>query len=256
GASKGADPVLRGDPGSGAGGRRADQHARAGRLGPPGRRRELRPWGASAGLRRERRLRERGLRARAAAGPSALRHRLPGQLWPARGRGVRAGERAGTGGGARILAKGAEDAGRQAAGAPSGPPGLPTGVMVVEQKFVDFLVGPGGQSLASINYAAGVTVALDQAAKFSGYSVANIYGPEASTDRAKLAIDFKLSQWLPRGMSRGPPGTGTSWFPAPGQMATSSPTSSQTTAKQPAAPLPALTAALVTAASAGTAGML
>lgn len=104
---------------------------------------------------------------------------------------------------AKEQAKLAETAGREAArlagGAPRGPPGLPTGVHVVEQKFVEFLIGPGGQSLASINYAAGVNVILDQTHKFSGYSFANIYGQEESSERAKLAIDFKLSQWLPRG---------------------------------------------------------
>ena len=35
-----------------------------------------------------------------------------------------------------------------------------------------------GQSLAAINHAAGVNVNLDQTHKFSGYSIANIYGPE------------------------------------------------------------------------------
>mmetsp|Transcript_76112 Transcript_76112/g.235675 ORF Transcript_76112/g.235675 Transcript_76112/m.235675 type:complete len:392 (-) Transcript_76112:17-1192(-) len=84
---------------------------------------------------------------------------------------------------------------------PRGPPSLPTGVMVVEQKFVDFLVGPGGQSLASINYAAGVNVQLDQSNKFSGYTIANIYGTEAAARQAKIAIEFKVSQWLPRGTS-------------------------------------------------------
>ncbi|CAK9072719.1 unnamed protein product [Durusdinium trenchii] len=59
-----------------------------------------------------------------------------------------------------------------------GPPGLPLGVVVIEQRYVDFLLGPGGQSLAAINHAAGVNVILDQTHKFSGYSIANIYGSE------------------------------------------------------------------------------
>ncbi|CAE7741848.1 unnamed protein product [Symbiodinium pilosum] len=101
---------------------------------------------------------------------------------------------------AKEEAKMAEEQGKRAAkrGAiPTGPPGLPTGVVVVEQKYVDFLLGPGGQSLAAINHAAGVNVNLDQTHKFSGYSIANIYGPEDRVRNAKLAIDFKLSQWLP-----------------------------------------------------------
>jgi len=102
---------------------------------------------------------------------------------------------------AREAAKKEEEEGRAAAKrgpVAMGPPGLPTGVVVVEQKFVDFLLGPAGQSLAAINHAAGVTVILDQANKFSGYSLAKIYGPEAKANHGKLAIDFKVSQWLPR----------------------------------------------------------
>lgn len=103
---------------------------------------------------------------------------------------------------ARHEAKKEEQLGRDAAKrggqAPTGPPGLPTGCVVIEQKFVDFLLGPGGQSLAAINHAAGVNVVLDQSNKFSGWSLANIYGPEDKAEHAKLAIDFKISQWLPR----------------------------------------------------------
>lgn len=81
---------------------------------------------------------------------------------------------------------------------PNGPPGLPTGVLVINQKFVDFLVGPSGQSLAAINYAAGVTIVLDQSHMWEGYTIARIYGAEANSDRAKLAIEFKTNQWIPR----------------------------------------------------------
>lgn len=69
--------------------------------------------------------------------------------------------------------------------------------MVVEQKYVDFLIGPGGQSLAAVNYAAGVLVQLDQTHKMSGYTVVNIYGGLENVKNAKLAIEFKISQWLP-----------------------------------------------------------
>ncbi|CAJ1341626.1 unnamed protein product [Effrenium voratum] len=100
---------------------------------------------------------------------------------------------------AKEEARRTEEQGRLAAkrGPINGPPGLPSGVVVVEQKYVDFLLGPGGQSLAAINHAAGVNVILDQSHKFSGYSLANIYGSEDKVKNAKLAIDFKLSQWLP-----------------------------------------------------------
>lgn len=100
---------------------------------------------------------------------------------------------------AREEARIAEEQGKLALqkGPASGPPGLPTGIVVIEQKFVDFLLGPGGQSLAAINHAAGVNVILDQTHKFSGYSHAKIYGSEEKVKDAKLAIDFKLSQWLP-----------------------------------------------------------
>eukprot|EP00930_Biecheleria_cincta_P065551 TRINITY_DN51382_c0_g1_i1.p1 TRINITY_DN51382_c0_g1~~TRINITY_DN51382_c0_g1_i1.p1 ORF type:complete len:362 (-),score=19.40 TRINITY_DN51382_c0_g1_i1:22-1107(-) len=99
---------------------------------------------------------------------------------------------------ARIEEQQGRDEAKRAGAAPTGPPGLPTGCVVIEQKFVDFLLGPGGQSLAAINHAAGVNVVLDQSNKFSGWSVANIYGPQDKSEHAKLAIDFKISQWLPR----------------------------------------------------------
>lgn len=100
-----------------------------------------------------------------------------------------------------------QGAARQTGLVPRGPPSLPTGVVVVEQKYVDFIIGPGGQSLASINYAAGVNVQLDQSNKFSGYTIANIYGTEAAAKQAKVAIEFKISQWLPRGVSYGSMGS-------------------------------------------------
>lgn len=93
------------------------------------------------------------------------------------------------------------DAARKSGVIPKGPPALPMGAMVIEQKFVDFIVGPGGQSLAALNYAAGVNVHLDQSRKFSGYTVAHIYGPEDCARRAKVALEFKISQWLPRGVT-------------------------------------------------------
>lgn len=105
---------------------------------------------------------------------------------------------------AREEARIAEEQGKLAQKGPaSGPPGPPTGIVVIEQKFVDFLLGPGGQSLAAINHAAGVNVILDQTHKFSGYSHAKIYGSEEKVKDAKLAIDFKLSQWLPLDRRRG-----------------------------------------------------
>ena len=42
------------------------------------------------------------------------------------------------------------------------------GVMIINQKFVDFLIGPSGQSLAAINYAAGVNIVLDQSHMWEG----------------------------------------------------------------------------------------
>jgi len=106
---------------------------------------------------------------------------------------------------ARERAKKAEEDGleafRRSGAVPKGPPGLPIGTMVIEQKFVDFIIGPGGQSLAALNYAAGVTVHLDQSHAMAGYTVAHIYGPEDCVRRAKVALEFKISQWLPKGAS-------------------------------------------------------
>lgn len=127
---------------------------------------------------------------------------------------------------------------------PKGPPSLPMGTMVIEQKFVDFIIGPGGQSLAALNYAAGVNVHLDQSRKFSGYTVANIYGPEDCARRAKVALEFKISQWLPRGApgagprgmtyaSAAPIGANT---PAPGPAHSAAPSASAAAAAAASAP--------------------
>lgn len=92
---------------------------------------------------------------------------------------------------------------RRTGSIPKGPPAYPAGCMVIEQKFVDYIIGPMGQSLAALENAAGVTVHLDQARKYQGYTIANIYGAEDNAKRAKVALDFKISQWLPRGVPQG-----------------------------------------------------
>lgn len=84
---------------------------------------------------------------------------------------------------------------------PRGPNSTPTGCMAIEQKYVEFIIGPMGQSLAALNFAAGVEVHLDQTRKFQGITIANIYGTEDCARRAKVALDFKMTQWLPRGQT-------------------------------------------------------
>lgn len=97
---------------------------------------------------------------------------------------------------------------------------------VIEQKYVDFLMGPGGnqcemhsdwatiqcenprktrtgQSLAAINHAAGVNVILDQTHKFSGYSHAKIFGPEEMVTLPDISnavfwvfrVSFNTERW-------------------------------------------------------------
>jgi len=80
---------------------------------------------------------------------------------------------------------------------PRGPPDLPTGTEVIEQKCVAYLIGKGGQALAAINAAAGVSTQIDQSTKQFGYSMANIYGTEEGTAKAKLILRQKISEYRP-----------------------------------------------------------
>merc|ERR1719329_623389 len=84
---------------------------------------------------------------------------------------------------------------------PRGPPDLPTGTQIIEQRYVAYLIGCGGQALAAINQAAGVSTHIDQSTKFYGYSMANIYGPEDLAERAKAIIAQKIKEYRPRGMT-------------------------------------------------------
>ena len=53
---------------------------------------------------------------------------------------------------------------------PRGPPDLPTGTEVIEQKCVAYLIGKSGQALAAINSAAGVAIQIAGALELLGCS--------------------------------------------------------------------------------------
>lgn len=80
---------------------------------------------------------------------------------------------------------------------PRGPPDLPTGTEVIEQKCVAYLIGKGGQALAAINAAAGVSIQIDQSTKSFGWSMANIYGTEEGAVKAKMILRQKISEYRP-----------------------------------------------------------
>eukprot|EP00928_Gymnodinium_smaydae_P072694 TRINITY_DN55_c2_g2_i1.p1 TRINITY_DN55_c2_g2~~TRINITY_DN55_c2_g2_i1.p1 ORF type:complete len:122 (+),score=25.68 TRINITY_DN55_c2_g2_i1:396-761(+) len=89
------------------------------------------------------------------------------------------------------------DAIRQTGQIPRGPPDLPTGTEVIEQKCVAYLIGKGGQALAAINAAAGVSIQIDQSTKTFGWSMANIYGTEEGAVKAKMILRQKISEYRP-----------------------------------------------------------
>lgn len=80
---------------------------------------------------------------------------------------------------------------------PRGPPDLPTGTEVIEQKCVAYLIGRGGQALAGINAAAGVSIQIDQSTKMYGWSMANIYGHEEGATKAKMILRQKIAEYRP-----------------------------------------------------------
>ncbi|CAE7826446.1 unnamed protein product [Symbiodinium microadriaticum] len=98
---------------------------------------------------------------------------------------------------AQQVEKAGLDAMRESGKIPRGPPDLPTGTEVIEQKCVAYLIGKGGQALAAINAAAGVSTQIDQSTKSFGYSMANIYGTEEGTAKAKLILRQKISEYRP-----------------------------------------------------------
>lgn len=81
---------------------------------------------------------------------------------------------------------------------PRGPPALPNGAMVVEQKYVSYLIGAGGLGLAAINSTAGVHVQIDHTNMHSGYSIVQFWGTEEQVQQAKFLVEFKISQYRPR----------------------------------------------------------
>jgi len=85
---------------------------------------------------------------------------------------------------------------------PRGPPDLPTGTEVIEQKCVAYLIGKGGQALAAINAAAGVSIQIDQSTKGFGWSMANIYGTEEGAAKANNTkaphLHHQQQLWRPR----------------------------------------------------------
>lgn len=74
------------------------------------------------------------------------------------------------------------------------------GTQIIEQRYVAYLIGAGGQALAAVNQAAGVSIQIDQSTKMYGYSMANIYGPEDGAERAKCIIAQKIKEYRPKHM--------------------------------------------------------
>jgi len=86
---------------------------------------------------------------------------------------------------------------RQTGQIPRGPPDLPTATEVIEQKCVAYLIGRGGQALAAINAAAGVSIQIDQSTKMYGWSMANIYSNEEGATKAKMILRQKIAEYRP-----------------------------------------------------------
>lgn len=68
---------------------------------------------------------------------------------------------------------------------------------MIEQKCVAYLIGRGGQALAGINAAAGVSIQIDQSTKMYGWSMANIYGNEEGATKAKMILRQKIAEYRP-----------------------------------------------------------
>jgi len=73
---------------------------------------------------------------------------------------------------------------------PTGPPDLPTGVIVVEQRWARGLL----EQLPTINSTTQVLTHTDQSSRSAGYSVVSVYGPPDCTERAKGMITQHVEQ--------------------------------------------------------------
>jgi len=91
-----------------------------------------------------------------------------------------------------------QDAIRQTGQIPRGPPDLPTGTEVIEQRCIPYLIGRGGAALAAVKSAAGVQIEFDQTSKMYGLCMAMIYGSQEGTQKAKMILRQKIAEYRPK----------------------------------------------------------
>lgn len=77
--------------------------------------------------------------------------------------------------------------------------GSPVRTIRIEQQYIGFVIGQGGEQLRRIREECGVSnIQIDQATKDRGFSVAQIFGPQDCVDRAVHLIEAKLAEIDPR----------------------------------------------------------
>lgn len=70
----------------------------------------------------------------------------------------------------------------------------PSCTVKVDQRWVGFVIGQGGENLKHIRDVTGVSIQIDQAMKDKGYSIVQVFGPKEGADRAVLMVEAKLAE--------------------------------------------------------------
>jgi len=79
-----------------------------------------------------------------------------------------------------------------------GPKPVPTAQVRINQQWVGYIIGQGGDTLRQIRESSGASIQIDQATKEMGYSYVQIFGPPMNAEVARQLIEQKLAEVDPQ----------------------------------------------------------
>jgi len=75
--------------------------------------------------------------------------------------------------------------------------GMPRSTMI-DQRWVGYIIGQGGETLRHIRDSCGVAIQIDQSTKDEGFSIVQIFGPPSVADTALMMINAKIAEVDPQ----------------------------------------------------------